>query len=134
MKVMLKRFGQEVAIEDPSKVVHTLVFDIDGREESIPTGEETIKALVTRMHSAPAPRPRTPETPEPGPATATEDPRHSEEDIKDATEFGGDGLEQEEVPAGCCPNCRKDGYEPGKSCGKCGFWDGPESEEEVGSL
>jgi rubrerythrin len=152
MQVTLKRFGQEVDLSDPKVVVHTLVLEVDGREESIPVPEETIKALVAKVYSRqtgaaessrrrdnsppPAARPayQPPEDPE--------DPRHTEEDLADASEFGGVVEETPEpaqtpteaVEKGGCPNCGNPKYDPKQTCPKCGFWDGPDSEDEVESL
>jgi hypothetical protein len=147
MQVILKRFGQEVDLENPKKVVHTLVFDVGGKQLSLPVQEETIKTLVGELYSKAQPEEGAPSAPKGPyrPPEDPEDPRHSDEDLVHASEFGGGGAD--EVPAeatqaqsepeaqdASCPNCGEEPYDSERTCPKCGFWDGPENEEEVKSL
>lgn len=144
MKATLIRFGQEVDLEHPEKVTHTLVFDLGGRTLSLPVPQSTIEALVVAIHGSPAAPAK-----EPAPYSPPEtedDPRHTEDDLAHAAEFGGDGADevpadnmpeegQEAVDAALCPGCHRSGsYAVGNTCTRCGYFDGPDNEEEVASL
>lgn len=154
---VLKRFGQEVDLADPDKVTHTLVFDIGGKAVSIPVQAETVQALVKELYAGAPERPSAPSKPtsEYTPPEVESDPRHSEQDVAQATEFGGGGTNEvpaagvEEQPLGevdpdHCPNCgypdpkkgEQEGcvYTPGQTCARCGWFDAPDSDEEVSSL
>lgn len=144
MKATLIRFGQEVDLEHPEKVTHTLVFDLGGRSLSLPVPQSTIEALVIAIHGTPPAAP-TKEPASYSPPEAPDDPRHTEDDLAHAAEFGGGGADevpadvpeegQEIVGEALCPGCNRSGcYEPGNTCTRCGFFDGPDSEEEVASL
>ena len=128
MKVLLKRFGQEVDLEDPSRVRHTLVFEVGNRELSLPVSEETVKALMAAVYASP-PKPEEK-------LKAVEEPPLSEEDLQQAETFGGDEPPDlvEVGVDGHCPNCNREGFVNGTLCAHCGFWDGPKDEDEVGSL
>ena len=127
--MVLKRFGQEVDLEHPEKVIHTLVFDADGHQLSLPVPEETIKILVAELYSKKDAPKKAEAAPEPEALADAE--------LSDATEFGSEEqkvrAEQDEGVAGC-PNCGDGEYKPNEPCSKCGFWDGPEAEEEVPTL
>lgn len=145
MKATLIRFGQEVDIEHPEQAVHTLVFDVGGVPLSLPVPAETIKALVTALEHRRAGAVGTAQRPVEVPPPEVPEPRHTEADLGDASEFGGDVEEAGPAPrADQCPNCGypdcfngksyKGIYTVGEACSNCGFFDGPESEEEVKSL
>lgn len=132
MKAILKRFGQEVDLEDPSKTIHTLVFDINGKILSVPVTEAAIQTLVKELF---APK-KVEQKVEKVAAPVAEPEEHlTEDDLEHASEFGGDMVPEPSSPdPTACPGCGHPGYQPGTTCEQCYFSDCPSTEDEVPGL
>lgn len=112
MNLILKRFSQEVDLENPEEVRYLLVFDHGGQEIRLPVQKETTEALAQALYGNGSLR----DTPHPVQhEMQNQMADEMSEEMDAATRFGEDDEE-------LAPPFTTDIYE------------GPESEEEIPSV